>query len=82
MPQNEENLFDLIDKRMILDKDLCKKTGVKKNAIAHLLRHSFTTYLLDDEMNLRYIQELLGHKSSKTTEAYTHVSNRELRKLQ
>ena len=61
--------------------DACKKAGVKKNATAHSLRHSFATHLLESGVDLRYIQELLGHKSSKTTEVHTHVSNRELSKI-
>jgi integrase/recombinase XerD len=61
--------------------DACKKVGVKKNATAHSLRHSFAIHLLESGVGLRYIQELLGHKSSKTTEIYTHVSNNELSKI-
>jgi len=61
--------------------DACKKAGVNRNATAHSLRHSFATHLLESGVDLRYIQELLGHKSSKTTEVYTHVSNRELSKI-
>ena len=48
----------------------------------HSLRHSFATQLLQNGVGLMYIQELLGHKNSKTTEIYTHVSNRELGKIE
>jgi Site-specific recombinase XerD len=59
----------------------CKKAEIIKEVTVHSLRHSFATHLLEAGVDLRYIQELLGHKSSRTTEIYTHVSNRDLSKI-
>jgi hypothetical protein len=51
---------------------------IKKNVTIHSIRHSFATHLLENVTDLRYIQEILGHKSSKINEVYTYVSTRDI----
>lgn len=59
-------------------KQALRKAGIKKEVGVHCLRHSYATHLHENGLDIRYIQELLGHKSTRTTEIYTHVSRRNL----
>ena len=55
-------------------KQSLRRAGIKKDVGVHCLRHSYATHLHESGLDIRYIQELLGHKSTRTTEIYTHVS--------
>ncbi len=57
------------------------KAGLDRRVTPHMLRHSFATHLHEQGVDIRYIQTLLGHGSSKTTEIYTHVSRKSLSKI-
>lgn len=59
-------------------KESAIRAGLPKDIHSHCLRHSFATHLLEDGVDIRYIQTLLGHRSPKSTEIYLHISNKAL----
>jgi site-specific recombinase XerD len=58
-----------------------KKAGINKAVSPHKLRHSFATSLLENDVNIRYIQQLLGHANLNTTQIYTKVNTNKLKEI-
>ncbi len=75
----QEPMYDQSVQRMV--RRLSQKAGLRAGVTTHTLRHSFATHLLEHGTEVPYIQELLGHKSIRTTMLYTRVSPRALRKV-
>lgn len=78
--QNKGEAYDARSLQLVL-KQALQKTNIKKPVTLHWLRHSYATHLLEGGTDLRYIQVLLGHNSSKTTEIYTHVSTKNIQQI-
>ena len=64
-----------------LIKRLCAKAGIEQNITPHMFRHSFATLLLEEDVDIRYIQRMLGHSSILTTQIYTQVTMEKQRKI-
>lgn len=84
---NQEFLFTGINGRLSdrniqkIVRSTAKKAKINKKVSPHTLRHSFATHLLEDGVDIRKIQELLGHADLSTTQIYTHISTEELKKI-
>ena len=65
----------------LIIKNIVKISGIKKNISPHTFRHSFATHLLENGADLKVIQIMMGHESITTTEIYTHLDNKYLKKI-
>ncbi len=65
----------------LIVKNAAYRAKINKNVTPHTLRHSFATHLLEGGADIRYIQQLLGHKHLKTTQIYTHIANKDIKEL-
>lgn len=78
--QDKKSQYDERSLQQVLKQSL-EKSNINKPVTLHWLRHSYATHLLENGTDLRYIQEILGHSRSTTTEIYTHVSNHNIQKI-
>ena len=76
----DEGMYSASSVRKFLAKS-CKEAHIYKDVTPHTLRHSFATHLLEQGINLRHIQELLGHSKPETTMIYTHVARKDLMEI-
>ncbi|MCX9024744.1 MAG: tyrosine-type recombinase/integrase [Candidatus Methanoperedens sp.] len=86
-PKNEDYVFTVNGRKMsprgiqYAIKVSAKRAGIEKDVHVHTLRHSFATHLLEDGIDIRKIQKLLGHSNLQTTQIYTQVSSEEIKKI-
>jgi integrase/recombinase XerD len=79
---NTENIFPLSSRQVErIIKNIAKKAGISKKVTPHVLRHSLATTLLSKGVDIRYIQEILGHSSLNITQIYTHVVPNQLKEI-
>jgi len=72
-----------MDRRAVwhMIRSLVNESGIKKNVHPHTFRHSFATWLLESNADIRFVQEALGHSSIATTQIYTHISGEQRKKI-
>jgi site-specific recombinase XerD len=76
----EGSMYSVTSMSNVLKK-MSVSAGIRRRVHMHMLRHSFATHLLDEGVDIRHVQELLGHNSITTTQRYTHITNAALRAI-